>query len=178
MSPADSSSDVLSSSESAASSSAPETSDEPTRTDESGNEEIVIPEGAIEAQLALKDTSITMYLPSKWMAEGAQILEDGRLVAEVYTITTTTDRQGLLDTMEKELGSPERRDFTAPGMEGRFYLLSTEVNRDGVTFKENELLYHICMEDKLLEISFYPAFGIGIGTQREEFEEYLKTLSL
>lgn len=47
---------------------------------------------------------------------------------------------------------------------------------NGVSGFDNALFYYLETDGYIVEIEFCPAFGVGIGTQREEFEGYLSTM--
>lgn len=120
-----------------------------------------------------------MYLPEKWTAEGSTILEDGRLVAEFHSLVQIESPDAYLSKIDAEqLKSEYGGELHTAGMDGRYYGYQTEIQEGGVTAKHNELRYYVCVGNKAALVTFYPAFGIGIGTQREEFERFLVTLDL
>jgi hypothetical protein len=43
----------------------------------------------------------------------------------------------------------------------------------------NELLYYLYIDEHVISLTFYPAYGMGgIGTQREKFEVSLSTIQM
>lgn len=142
--------------------------------------QIVPPTGSRECELSAPDGGkIKMYLPEEWSVEGNAIIGDYTL-AEVHSLETVDDIDNMYEQLgEKYSGAEVIGDFSSNELEGRYYWLETEVESGGMTIKQNELIYFInSFNGKVLSISFYPAAGIGVSTQRENFELFLATINM
>lgn len=122
-------------------------------------------------------TELSIQIPDTWTYDGDKLMDGDRVVAKFgvvlkYEVDTATFLSGLDDDHADALTSGE---LDLQGLGVRYYHYQTE-NADGT--KENELRYWVCADGKAASISFYPAFGVGIETQREEFETYLATLEM
>lgn len=143
------------------------------------NRQIVPPTGSRKCELSVPDgDKITMYLPEEWSTEGNAIIGDYTL-AEVHSFDTIDDIDSFYKQLgEKYIDAEVIGDFASNELEGKYYWLETEAESGGMTIKQNELVYFIHFNDKVLSISFYPAVGVGISTQRENFELYLATVNI
>lgn len=143
--------------------------------------DIIPPEGSVAASLVItgegqKDIQLNMHIPEQWQADGNKLIEDGREVAQFTAVTPIENVAAFLEELDANHPDAEHSsEVEPPGLTGKYYLFQTEES-DGS--KKNELLYYICIDDNVATITFYPAFGVGIGTQREEFELYLATLNI
>ena len=143
-------------------------------------DKVVLPAGSRECELSVPDGGkIKMYLPEEWSVEGNAIIGDYTL-AEVHSLETVDDIDNMYEQLGEKYGGAEViGDFSSNELKGRYYWIQTEVEGDGMTAKHNELIYFINnVNGKVLSISFYPAFGVGIGTQRENFELFLATINM
>lgn len=143
-------------------------------------QQIDSPAGSRECELSVPDGGkIKMYLPQEWSVEGNAIIGDYTL-AEVHSLEIVDDIDNLYKQLsEKYSGAEVTGDFLSNELEGCYYWLETEVESGGMTAKQNELIYFIKNANgKVLSISFYPAFGVGVNTQRENFELFLATLNM
>ena len=71
------------------------------------------------------------------------------------------------------------QDGVFGGKKCRSYDLQTEVKTEAFgTVYENKTIYCLILGDEIAEIEFTPLRGMGIDTQKEEFEKILSTLSV
>ena len=156
---------------------------------ESGLEEetqlkrIVPPDGSVEYNIEVPNestelTSLSVFLPTEWVLDDGVVLDDGRVVAEFISVDDVTDKDAYTNRLEVENTEAEYgRAVDTEGVDGFCYGYSELVSEGGMTAFHNELRYCVFVGDKAVNVIFYPAFGIGIGTQSEYFEQYLATLS-
>ena len=157
-----------------------------------------LPEGASsEAEGAFSEESIAavsgplpgeidlggffLSLPEDWVAEGDTIYEgnvlDGRRILEISAVDPIAGEGDLFASYDQVYAGAERVDEgTFGGFPAKAYFLQEEVTAGGMTGFENQIVYCISLDDRMVVLTFYPARGIGIATQREELEQVLDSI--
>ncbi len=124
---------------------------------------------------------LSIRLPDSWTADGNIIYnEDKRKIAEVLPCIMTEDNTAF-DKLAEKYPDGDPRDVTIGKLSGKCYYSQTEITEGEFagTF-HNELVYYFKIQDDLYEgfyligIKFYPAFGGGIGPQREAFQSAIQ----
>lgn len=103
--------------------------------------------------------------------------ESARVVAELISVSPITDSDSPFLACDQLYSEAENTwESTFGEYAGKGYLIQKPITEGAVGGYDNTVFYCIAVEDQLVTIAFYPAFGLGIGTQREEFETVLSTI--
>lgn len=118
----------------------------------------------------------SMGLPEDWRVEEALIYNaEGRRIAEV--LPSIALEEGLLDKLAAQYPDSEAVEVRLGGLDGVYFHQQTPVEDPAFAGAfNNELIYYLERDDALLCLKFYPAFGVGIGTQREAFQEAISVI--
>lgn len=123
----------------------------------------------------------SIQFPGSWTAEGNILYnEEARKIAEVLPCIVV-EEDNIFDKLAEKYPDGEPRNVAIGNLPGKCYDSQTEVTEGEFagTFN-NELVYYFRVQDSsferecLIGIKFYPAFGGGIGTQREAFQSAIQ----
>jgi hypothetical protein len=144
--------------------------------DESEQQVITLPADAVQTEIEIDDAIITMYLSANWTVVDKSILTDNRVVADFHSVTLEKDKKKFFEDMDsKHADAKYARDVEMDGIEGKYY--GYQIAVPGLTAVNNELLYYLYIDEHVIALTFYPAYGLGgILNQRENFEVYLRTI--
>jgi hypothetical protein len=153
--------------------------DEPESTaslDEPEQQPITLPADAVKTEIEIDDAIITMYLSANWTVVDKSIFTDNRVVADFHSVTLEKDKKQFFADMDsKHADAKYARDVEMDGIEGKYY--GYQIAVPGLTAVNNELLYYLYIDEHVIALTFYPAYGLGgILNQRENFEVYLRTI--
>ena len=141
-------------------------------------ETIMIPEGSALQIFDLPTdggtTKVEIYLPSEWEMNELDFILDGNTMAAFHSVAPVEGRDAALARIESEYAHAEYiREIE--GVDG--WQCLTQETIEGTTAFKNEIRFFVVKDDKLLEVSFFPQMGVGIGTQSSHFIEHLKTVN-
>lgn len=116
----------------------------------------------------------SLSIPEEWTETDTEIFDaDQKRMAEIVWRDLSFE-----DTDFMYADAVTVMDFNADLYKGKCYHNQIEVTEGGMSAIQNELVYCLNLDDGMLLFIFEPYFGVGIGTQKEQFLSYVTTIEL
>lgn len=134
----------------------------------------------IDADGNAKDETIkfALLIPNTWTAKDNEIYLGQRRIAQILPCVINEGEITFGKLSAKYADAVSTGEFSVGAYSGRYYHMQTEITAGGMGGFENEFFYYWDCGDQLVNLAFYPSYGVGIGTQREEFEAGLAGIEL
>lgn len=147
-----------------------ESSSESVANTESSN---VTPEPSATAEYEINGVSFNIDAPAEWTIGPDGIYKEYHMV-DILGFEAISDTNNPFQVYDERYSDAILvREYTTSNYTAKYYHLQEETDYG----KNNELVYCMKVDDKMVQLVFYPSFGTGgIGTQREEFELVLDTI--
>lgn len=119
----------------------------------------------------------SIKFPKDWTVSGNLVYNtEGRQIAEILPSIPFKD-ESIFIKLSEQYPNSDPTSVTVGGLPGMCFLHQTLSDNPAFARKfNNELFYYLELEDELVCIKFIPAFGVGIGTQRETFQADIKAI--
>lgn len=119
----------------------------------------------------------SIEFPENWTVSDNLVYDaEGRQVAEILPSIPFED-ESIFDKLAEQYPDSDPITVTVGGLTGRCFYYQTPVDDPAFAGRfNNELYYYLEKGNDLICIRFTPALGVGIGTQREEFQADIKAI--
>lgn len=120
----------------------------------------------------------SMEYPEEWTASGNKLYDaEGRQVAEILPSIAYED-ESVFDALAERYPDSDPIPVTAGGLSGRCFYEQTPVDDPAFAGSfENKIVYYLVRGNELICMRFIPAYGVGVGTQRENFQAQIKSIT-
>lgn len=118
----------------------------------------------------------SIQIPTTWTATANALFMDDRKIADIFPCVFFEGESTYEKILEQYPDADPVKEVSLGQHTGKYYHLQYAAQEGGMAAIQNELIYYLNIGDRLIHIKFYPAFGLGIGTQREEFEAVLSSI--
>lgn len=119
----------------------------------------------------------SIRFPDTWTASGNVISTDeGYEIAEVMPCIPFAD-ESIFDRLAEKYPDGDPIQVTVGTLPGKYFYAQTPMQDPAFSSSfETHILYYLEYGDYLIGIKFNPAFGVGIGTQRENFQADIQSI--
>ncbi len=150
---------------------------------EQSSSDVLLLEGYYQVSLGDYALSFPEETPGPWLSQPVEakdqsLYSDGWKLAELTAVTSISNTEApFADCDQLYTQADPATELSLGNYPAKSHFIQEESKDSAVGGFKNTIHYCIAVDDKLITISFHPAFGVGIGTQREWFEDALKTIS-